>query len=975
VLTGLWLSLHEGLGGSLTVQTNIIGPTPGVIGYNFGHFYPGSNTRDWWRYAGVNGVRIFISPGSILPAASPQPPANAVTNQTSFITQKTALRANPAGTNYFNWPYLTNEYANTDLYPVNHVKVNYALGQVTSLGGHVCAQITVSDGSFPIAGTNDWGGQWALWQYFYAQAFYLGSAFAVDHYQMYNEPNNAGITQADFLLRLQIVADALQAALTDVNSFYGTSLNPHLLAPVSAGNATSAFVEWGDLVVTNRHLSFFGVTSTNFWLFQDYDYHQYGASGAGFGSDLASLNALLISYMSPEPPFPVSISEFNTRTASSYDAITTTIDSPADYSRLGSIAVNLMANGISEMYAFKFSQVSYSGNYPVEKNAMYYVENTNSPYNVGGITKAGEVYRLFAKAFAAGRNLLATIESDDATNLDVQCCFDPTTQCYHVYSANSTANPVVLSVNVAALNLPATNQVLLEEVSEDAYGGGVLWTNVGAIQSNLGTQPAYSAWLLTIPSATGQAEQDILPTDDAQVNDGTNKSTNFGGAPVMLVRNNPTNTAYRSAAFIKFQLPTNNPTSLQFALLSLRASTASLNTNVQAHVYALTNTAWSQGTITWSNAPNLKSGIPAGPVITNSVIQGQGTNLFIVGQLVVTSNSTSEKLIDVTSYLRSQTNSVVSFLVSQDPRWDVTLPSLAVGDTQPDGISITSAVGGTGPRLRLVYGAAEMVNPPAPVWTNLVGTVEADIWGGTNATTNVNLVAQGYVMVKYYPSPFGSARKAYFQFALPKVSLQTNTNAVFTVTTSTQTFAYDAQLWALNQDYPGFDTNVTWNTAEANDTNSDNLLTNGAYTATAIGGPLFFPGADSTAYSFTVPVIGNYSFNNRVTLVLTGVDNTNDNSGGLRLALGSATLQVLTAPAPMAATNSFTGITANGPGRFTISFQGASSQAYRILATTNLTSTNWLCVSTNTAGTNGAWTFTDYFATNYPARFYRSVTP
>jgi len=973
-MAGVLLSLNEVLGGSITVQANIIGPTPSIIGYNFGHFYPGSNTRDWWRYSGVNGVRIFISPGSILLAASPQPPANAVTNQASFITQKAALRANPVGTNYINWPYLTNEYANTDLYPINHVKVNYALGQVVSLGGHACAQITVSDGSFHIASTNDWGGQWALWQYYYAQAFYLGSAFAVDHYQMYNEPNNAGITQADFLQRLQIVADALQAALTDVNSFYGTSLNPHLLAPVSAGNATSAFVGWGDLLVTNRHLSFFGVTSTNFWLFQDYDYHQYGAAGAGFGSDLASLNALLISYMSPEPPFPVSISEFNTRTASSYDAITTTIDSPADYSRLGSIAVNLMDNGISEMYAFKFSQVSYSGNYPVEKNAMYYVENTNSPYNVGGITKAGEVYRLFTKAFAAGRTLLDTLKYTDATNLDVQTSYDPILGCYHVYFANSTANPVNLSVNLAALNLPATNKVLLEEVSENAYGGGVLWTNVGAIQSSLGTQPAYSAWLLTIPNGAQQAEQIITAMDNAQVNDGTNDNMNYGGATTMIVRNNPTNTASRSVAFMKFQLPTNNPNSLQFALLSLHASTASLNSNVQVHVYALTNTAWSQGTITWSNAPNLKSNIPAGTMITNAVGQGQGTSLFIVGQLVVTSNSTSEKLIDVTSYLRSQTNSMVSFLVSQDPRWDVTLPSLAVGDTQPDGISITSTAGDTGPRLRLVYGAAEMVNPPAPVWTNLVETVEADIWGGTNAATNVNLVAQGYIMIKYYPSPFGSARKAYFQFYLPGVNLQTNTNAVFTVTTSAQTFAYDAQLWALNQDYPGLNTNVTWNTAEANDTNSDNLLTNGAYTATAIGAPLFFPGATSTAYSFMIPAIGSYLFNNRVTVVLTGVDNTNDNSGGLRLALGSATLQVLAVPGTVV-TNRVTGIAANGNGSFTISFQGTPSQTYRVLAATNLLTTNWLTISTNLAATNGIWSFTDLVATNYQARFYRAATP
>ena len=973
-VAGLWLGLNSAVAGTITVQTNILGQTPNVIGYNFGHFYPGGNTADWWRYSGVNGVRIFISPGTILPAVSPQPPGNVVTNQASFISQKAALRANPASTNYINWPYLTNEYASTDLYPVNHIKINYALGQVTNLGGHACAQITVSDSLFPIASTNDWGGQWAMWQYYYAQAFYLGNTFAVDHYQMFNEPNISGITQADFLLRLQVVADAVQSALTDVNNIYGKSLNPHLLAPVSAGNATSAFVGWGDLVVTNRHLNLFGVTSTNFWLVQTYDYHQYGATGDGFGSDLSNLNGLLASYMSPESPFSLSISEFNARTAASYDAITNTIDSPADYSRLGSIAVNLMENGINEMYAFKFSQVGYTGNYPVEKNAMYYVDNTNSPYNVGGITKAGEVYRLFAKAFATGRNLLNTVATTDATNLDVRVSYNPATQCYYVYSANSTANSVNLSVNLSALNLPATNQVLLEEVSESCYGGGALWTNVGAVQSGLGTQPAYSAWLLTIPSTLQQAELDVTATDDAQVNDGINKTTNYGGAAAMIVRNDPTNTANRSVAFVKFQLPTNNPANLQLAVLSLQASTASLIATAQAHVYGLTNTTWSQNTITWSNAPNLRNNVAAGVNITNRIVQGQGTNLFIVGQIVATSTSSSEKLVDVTSYLRSQTNGMVSFLVSQDPRWDLTLPSLAVGDTQPDGVKIVTSEGGIGPMLRLIYGGSAS-NAPGPAWTNITPAITANIRGGAYATSNVDEVAQGYLMVKYYSSPFDNARKAYFQFNLSGLNVQTNTNATFTVTTSTSTYAQRTQLWGLNQAYSGLNTGGTWNTAQANDTNSDNMLANGTFTATAIGASQFINVTASTAYAFTIPIIGSYLTNNLVTLVLSGVDDANDNSGGLRLTLTNATLQVLASVAPPPVTNSIAGIVAGNNGAFTISFMGTPNQVFRVLAATNLLATNWVSIGTNTAGANGVWTFTDFFATNYPARFYRSVKP
>ena len=274
--------------------------------------------------------------------------------------------------------------------------------------------------------------------------------------------------------------------------------------------------------------------------------------------------------------------------------------------------------------------------------------------------------------------------------------------------------------------------------------------------------------------------------------------------------------------------------------------------------------------------------------------------------------------------------------------------------------------------MRLVYATA---NADGPIWTNLSAALTANIRGGAYGTSNVDEVAQGYIMVKYYPAPYDSARKAYFQFNLSGLNVQTNTNAVFTVTTSTTTFAQQAQLWALNQAYGGFNPGITWNTAQANDTNSDNMLTSGTFTATAIGASQFFNGTPSTAYSFTIPQIGNYLAGNQVTLALSGVDNPNDTSGGLRLTLTGATLQVLASIAAAAITNHISGIVANGNGTFTVRFTGTANQWFRVQAATNLTTAKWLNLSTNLAATNGVWSFTDVVATNYPARFYRAVTP
>ena len=698
---------------TVTLQTNIIGSTPAILGYNLGHFYPGSNTRDWWRYAGVNGARIFISPSQIESAGTIAAAAGlvGVSNQASFLACRAAMHTNQFNPNYIPWSSITNNYNSNDLYPVNHILVAPALTALHNLGIQICAQITASQSTFPITDTNDWPDLWGLWHHYYAQAFYLGRYFDVQRFEIYNEPNaSGGPTQTNFLLRLQFASDAISNALADVNSLYGKTLSPVVLAPTLAGGAVGHWSDWGLQMVTNRHVNFLGQSNPNFLLFQKYDYHQYDSSPGTFGSDLATLKADLQSTMSPETPLPAVITEFNTHTTANFDNLTNTLDTPTEYADLGSICNELLTNQASELYAFKFSQVGYAGSYPVQKNAMFYVDNTNSPYNIGGISKGGEVYRLFNKGFAAGRTRLKVTESSGAASLETHASYDPATQCYHLFSANSTASAVSLNLDLSALNLPASNHILLEEVSETNYGSGLLWTNLPANSVVAAPQNANTVWLLTAPARPQQAEQIIFASDDAEVRDGANKNVNYGSATTMTARNDSASTANRRAALMKFHLPTTNFAGIEFALLSLPAACATSNCVAQAHVYFLTNTAWTQSAVTWSSAPNLRQNIPAGAKITNSVIQGVGTNASIVGQIVVTTTTVSEKIIDLTDFLRGQTNQDFSILIVQDPRWDVALPALTTGDVQPDGVQIATTESGSGPRLRLVMAAT---NAPA----------------------------------------------------------------------------------------------------------------------------------------------------------------------------------------------------------------------------------------------------------------------
>jgi len=231
-------------------------------------------------------------------------------------------------------------------------------------------------------------------------------------------------------------------------------------------------------------------------------------------------------------------------------------------------------------------------------------------------------------------------------------------------------------------------------------------------------------------------------------------------------------------------------------------------------------------------------------------------------------------------------------------------------------------------------------------------------------------------MVKYNSPSLDNSRKAYFQFDLTGLNVDGWTQALFTVGFR-NSYKQNVQLWALNQAYPSFSANVTWNTAQANDTASNSLLTGGALNATPIGAVTNLPASNTTPQTFAVPLIGNYIRGNRVTLVLSGAPEAGaftNNPSGLRLLRTNATLQVLVvppAPLPADPPPRITGITANPNSTVTLDFLGATNRVHWLWATTNLADGTWDSLSTNVSGSNGTWSVTDSYATNFRRRFYR----
>src|SRR6266487_6541814 len=77
---------------SVSVSNTAAGVTPRYIGYNMGHYMPGSNTSAWTQYSGVNAYRVWASAGDYDPDGT-GPYSNGISTLAQFDSAKTAVRA------------------------------------------------------------------------------------------------------------------------------------------------------------------------------------------------------------------------------------------------------------------------------------------------------------------------------------------------------------------------------------------------------------------------------------------------------------------------------------------------------------------------------------------------------------------------------------------------------------------------------------------------------------------------------------------------------------------------------------------------------------------------------------------------------------------------------------------------------------------------------------------------------------------
>ena len=708
VLIALMVLSVRTFAAEITISSNVVGPTPQVLAYNMGHFYPGSNAADWWRYARASGARIFLSPAHIHVEGTERPGDADVIDETSFLARRAALRSDPLNTDFINWPVVLERF-NTELTGNNRIVPHYALGKIRAMGGDILAQMTLSEGGFPIADENDWAGKWAAWRTYYTAAFYLAREFDVERFASHNEPNHPHmrIARGPWLMRLRLAADAVQQALADVNRIYGKNLVPRFNAPVTAGSTGVSFNNYGRPAVESIQKDFLGASPTGFQLFQQYAYQRYNLSPDRFARDFLHLRRA-VNDVTPAgiTPLPFAITEYNVHTGARYDSMPESSHTLSKAVQFGGITAALAQSGMEELYAFKFGMTEYprTRNFPIQKNGMAFSDNNHAPYNYGTMGRSAEVYRLFNKGFAPGRQMLAhSATGDGAADLRVLVSRDSATGFHYIFSVNESPKSVPVEINLSALYIPEGNHAIIEDVSQ--WHKGTIRSIEQITDGKIvpGNQPSQSVWLISIPgqpqATIGDSRMLTIPVSkDVMVRDGVHAGTNFGAEDNAYARHDDTSANERSAIFLQFDLGADiDLADVQLAILALPlAARNGGSETIHAHLYGLDSHDWEENSLTWRNAPNLRQDVPLGREIRHSVVQGAGETAYILGQLTASGGYTLRQ-IDVTDYLRTQTGSKASFLIAQEPRWDVDINvtempaswnDLATGDLQPDALAL-----------------------------------------------------------------------------------------------------------------------------------------------------------------------------------------------------------------------------------------------------------------------------------------------
>lgn len=644
---------HAGTGIVTVTQTQPTGNvTPAYIGYNMGHYLPGSNTSAWVDYSGANAYRVWASPGDYEPTGDW---GSGINNLEDFDARKNAISANPEGNGFIKWgsanvpaDSYNYQFQNSTQAGRNKVRLNYILSELHDRDITPIMQITRAPKSTNGDGNISWADKFEQWQHFYAMAYHAAKNYDVERYQMYNEPDQISTslkrTPEDWLVGMKLASDAVRTAIADVNRDFGTSLVADVSGPTTKDGATT-YNTYGKPAVTSNRTDFAG-RPVGYDIFNTYDLHRYNNDGPAYAQDIRDIRSKTAAD-NASGAMPVTFTEFNRLNSSSYANSSETPDSPTMFSELATIFQNTISENVKGLYVFKFSQTEWEVNGGVEpqKTGLHYVNNTAN-YDITGQTRSAAVVRLAAKGFKGERPRLNNSVGSGLTSYTATTSFDAGSNNYYMMGVNRESASHAVTFDLSAWDVQPGSVVSIEEVSSAHNGEVVRMITVPENRRIVLTQPTKSVWLLTAPQGAPQTHLTLAPTDDARVRNSSiagsgYRVTNYGDSPTARVGRTDAgsdSTRFDYATYVKFGLGGHDADDISRAIFQISGNTlgegagAATPGSILFHVYALANDNWNEETITWENAPNLDNN-DAKMIGVGDALGSELAPAFPVGQL------------------------------------------------------------------------------------------------------------------------------------------------------------------------------------------------------------------------------------------------------------------------------------------------------------------------------------------------------
>ena len=617
----------------VTIQNKVVGRTPLIIGINTGEMPKDSAFPEWIRALGVNGARLRLN-------VTPQEgDPKKISTFSQFESGTRKLR----GSAKQETPKLWQHPSKLDAAPLHALRQD---------GIELLATITCPF-AFKLLqpdGKTNWANAWKYWEAYYAESYQLAVQHQVRRYQLFNEPNHkesTKLTQEEYSARMAIGCDAIQAALADAGRDSGTKLGPLISAPCTAGinvfqktgkpEARDDKIGWGELSMRDRHLRVDGKNDSTYGQFQQYAVQHYSANPVSWLEQLEKLFGM-VRQANGGRVFPVIMSEFNIHTARDFATKETTLDSPEEFSDVGSMGIAIAASGLEELYFFRLTLSKNLDGEGVKKNGIHHVNENGSVPEIAGTTRAAEVIRLATATLRNGREVLEVKAPNGLRATATRQNGD-----LHILLArtNATTRP---DVELALPNPPSGSLLTWEIVTADSFGTTEILDGTLPVRVSL---PSTAVGLLSL-RPFGAAKPTTLQATSSFSTDSTRLAT--GGT---------------NLAHTLFQFPPPSASAPCSAFLHLRGK-SSATRPIPIHVYSAIDKLPSESELKSGSFPFRKKEMPhpGTPALT---VQGLGRGVEWVGGFTF-DPARSDIWIEITSAFARESKNGKAFLLARDLR-------------------------------------------------------------------------------------------------------------------------------------------------------------------------------------------------------------------------------------------------------------------------------------------------------------------